>query len=339
MLAFSCPVCAHLVTFESERCLQCDSRLAFDPPLRAIRAMLDDPDRLVCANAELAGCNWIASAPGGLCASCQLTRTRPSDSAGQELARFAEAEAAKRWLLFELLDLRLPLESWREREGGLAFDLLSSREQPVTTGHADGVITLDLAEADAATREPRRVALAEPYRTVLGHLRHEVGHYYQPILVPAGSSQEARMRELFGDERADYQQAVDAHYEKGPPEDWGTSFVSAYATMHPWEDWAESFAHYLHVRDTLQSAAAYGVRVAGPSIPVADEAPLHAEPVDPLVDADRALDAWIPMTFALNQISRSMGLPDTYPFVLPEPALEKLRFIAHLIAGQSWALP
>ena len=203
------------------------------------------------------------------------------------------------------------------------------------TGHADGVITLDLAEADPASREPRRVRLGEPYRTVLGHLRHEIGHYYQPILVQPGTTQETRMRELFGDERADYEDATDRHYEAGPPEHWQEAFVSAYATMHPWEDWAETFAHYLHIRDTLQSAAAYGVSVTGPSIPLADEAPLHAEPVDPPQDVNSALEAWIPLTFALNQISRSMGLPDTYPFVLAGPVLEKLRFIGGLIAGPS----
>ena len=338
MLAFSCPLCAHLVTFQSVLCLNCGSRLGFDASARTMRAVADASDGLLCANAELAGCNWLAALPDGVCASCALTRTRPADSAGEELGRFAEAEAAKRWLLFELGDLGLPIHSWRERDGGLAFDLLSSCGEPVTTGHADGVITLDLAEADPASREPRRVQLEEPYRTVLGHLRHEVGHYYQPILVSSGSQDETRMRELFGDERTDYRQALDAHYADGAPENWRESYVSAYAAAHPWEDWAESFAHYLHIRDTLQTAAAYGVTVAGPSIALADEAPLGAEPLDPLDDVDRALDSWIPMTFALNQISRSMGLPDTYPFLLPLPALEKLRFIGRLVA-QAAAAP
>ena len=160
--------------------------------------------------------------------------------------------------MFELLELGLPVG------GGLTFDLLSSAVEPVTTGHADGVITLDLAEADPVAREQRRTQLHEPYRTLLGHMRHEVGHYFQPILAPEGSEALERCRALMGDERADYAQAMERHYAEGPPADWAERFVSAYATMHPWEDWAETFAHYLHIRDVLQTAVAYGVTVSGP---------------------------------------------------------------------------
>jgi hypothetical protein len=332
MLAFSCQVCAHLVTFESVRCLNCSSRLAYDPGQRAMRALPRDGETAVCVNAELAACNWLAPGPETLCASCALTRTRPNDSDEQGLAGFARAEAAKRRLLFELYELRLPVESWREREGGLAFEMLSSSSHPVTTGHADGMITLDLAETDPARREPLRVALGERYRTVLGHLRHEVGHYYQPILVPAGSAAEGEMRELFGDERDDYQAALERHYESGPPADWQQAYVSAYATMHPWEDWAETFAHYLHIRDTMQTAAAHGVLVAGPAIETADEAPLESDPAAAERDSiAELLQAWIPLTFALNAISRSMGAEDVYPFVLAPAAMRKLEFVGRTI--------
>ena len=333
MLAFSCPLCAHLVTFEASRCLYCSSDLVFDPVQREIRVLDAAAPRGLCANAALIGCNWAADVPGSLCRSCALTRTRPADGDRSGIVLLADAEAAKRRLLFELDDLGLPLG--RGLAGAPTFEMLSSREKPVSTGHADGVITLDLAEADPAEREPRRVELEEPYRTVLGHLRHEIGHYYQPILVPAGSDAEPEMRRLFGDERIDYGAARDRYYDNGPPDDWHESFVSAYATMHPWEDWAESFAHYLHIRDTLQTAIAYGVSVAGPMLPVADEAPLHSSPLDPVDDVDSALETWIPLTFALNQLSRSMGQPDIYPFVLPPAALEKLRFIGSLIADAS----
>jgi hypothetical protein len=339
MLAFSCPVCARLVTFQAVSCLNCGSGLAYDPATQSIRRTDESGVGRLCANASLVGCNWLATLPGELCESCALTRTRPADSEQAELARFAEAESAKRWLLFELHDLGLPVEGRGQRENGLAFDLLSSRREPVTTGHADGVITLDLAEADPASREPRREQLGERYRTVLGHLRHEIGHYYQPILVPERSGAEAAMREHFGDERLDYGEAMDAYYRDGPPSDWQERFVSAYASMHPWEDWAETFAHYLHIRDTSQTAVAYGVTVSGPSIPLAGEAPLHSRPLDPLSDVRGALEAWIPLTFALNQISRSMGQPDTYPFVLPAPALEKLRFIGGLIVDAGAPAP
>ncbi len=206
----------------------------------------------------------------------------------------------------------------------------------MTTGHAGGLITLDLNEADPAHRERMRMHLGEPYRTVLGHLRHEVGHYYQPILLGDDWAQE-RCRELFGDERENYKQAMDRYYETGAPADWERRFVSAYATMHPWEDWAETFAHYLHIRDTLQTAAAYGVRVDGPSIPTADRAPLHSEPEDAPDDVRAMLEAWLPMTYALNAISRSMGMPDLYPFVLSREVEMKLAFI-HARVSRAGAL-
>ena len=167
------------------------------------------------------------------------------------MAEFAVAEGAKRRLIYQLLDLGLPIED------DLCFDLLSSENGPVTTGHDDGVITIDLAESDDARREARREELGEPYRTMLGHFRHEVGHYYEPILVERTGYSEAA-RTLFGDERMDYGEAIDKHYNDGPPADWEERYVSSYATMHPWEDWAETWAHYLHIRDTLETAGAYG---------------------------------------------------------------------------------
>jgi hypothetical protein len=186
MRAFTCPVCRHLVTFESTQCLQCGTALGFDWEARTLVAGGG------CANRDLIGCNGLDP---GLCTACALTRTRPPDEA---TAQFAVAEAAKRRLVFELLELGLPID------GGLRFDFLSSAHGPVTTGHADGVITLDLAETDPVHREQTRTELDEPYRTVLGHLRHEIGHYYQPILAPEGSPALERCRELMGDDRQDY---------------------------------------------------------------------------------------------------------------------------------------
>jgi hypothetical protein len=218
----------------------------------------------------------------------------------------------------------------------VAFDFLSSEHESVTTGHADGVIVLDLAEADSARRERRRAELGEPYRTVLGHLRHEIGHYYQEILAPAGSPQREASRERFGDDRADYQAAMDRHYENGAPEDWPQRFVSAYATMHPWEDWAETFAHYLHIRDALQTAAAHGLHVEGPDIATTDEAPLSADPIDGGDDDDlhTLLEAWLPLTYALNAMNRSMGESDLYPFVI-SPAVEAKLALVHELVGSA----
>ncbi len=339
MIAFSCPVCAHLVTFESVRCLNCGSELGYDAKARAVMRVLPAEGAWRCANDALAACNWLVGQEGELCRSCALTRTRPHDADVDGLSGFAEAERAKRWLLFELLDMDLPVIGWREREGGLAFDLLSSDQEAVGTGHADGVITLDLAETDPAHRERLRLKLGEPYRTVLGHFRHEIGHYYQTILVPAGSAAEARCRDLFGDEREDYKQALDRYYANGPAAGWEKDHVSAYATMHPWEDWAETWAHYLHVRDTLQTAAAYGVRVDGPAVETADLAPLESEPRAVGGDVGEMLEAWIPLTYALNAISRSMGALDLYPFVLGAAVERKLEFVGAVIAAGATAEP
>jgi hypothetical protein len=197
----------------------------------------------------------------------------------------------------------------------------------VTTGHADGVITIDLAESDDASREKRRQELAEPYRTMLGHLRHELGHFFQPRLV-SDELQWERCRALFGDEREGYPQAMQRHYEHGAPADWEERYVSAYATMHPWEDWAETFAHYLHIRDTLQTAAEYGVTVHGPRA-VQRERSLKANPQPQAGERSIAelVENWLPLTFALNAVNRSMGRDDLYPFVLPAPVIDKLSFV------------
>jgi hypothetical protein len=327
MRAFTCPDCRHLVVFENLVCLHSETLLGFDWHAREFARLSAG---VPCANREFAACNGLAEA-SGYCLSCALTRTRPGDEDGAGRERFAKAEVAKRRLVFELLELGLPVVGYRERRGGLAFALLNSERGDVTTGHADGLITLDLAEADDAHRERLRTELQEPYRTLLGHMRHEIAHYYEPILCPEGSAARDRYRTLFGDERADYQAALDRHYAEGPPSDWSRRFVSAYATMHPWEDWAETFAHYLHIRDTLQTSVAYGVTVVGPGVFSADQAPLYAFPAAASDDIRGLLDTWLPMTYALNALNRSMGAGDIYPFVLGPAVIEKLGFIDELV--------
>jgi hypothetical protein len=329
MRAFTCPDCRHLVVFESLDCLYSETELGFDWAQREIVALRDGT---ACANRALISCNGLAG-PDGLCASCALTRTRPADDDADGIARLAAAEVAKRRLLFELLELGLPVESYEQTEGGLVFDLLNSDHEKVITGQDNGVITLDLAEADDAERERIRTDMHEPYRTLLGHMRHEVSHYYEPILCPDGSAERDEYRRLFGDERADYQAAMDRHYANGAPSDWAERFVSAYATMHPFEDWAETLAHYFHIRDSLQTAVAYGVTVAGPAVFATDEAPLYSYPSAAPEGIRGLLDAWLPMTYALNAMNRSMGESDIYPFVLPAPVIEKLTFIHALITA------
>jgi hypothetical protein len=328
--AFTCPDCRHLVLFESLECLYSNTLLGFDWNRREIVAL---PQTRACANREEIGCNGVATDPDGLCFSCLLTRTRPTH-ADDGLVRFAKAELAKRRLVFELLELGLPVESHLTRKGGLAFDMLNSERADVVTGHDEGLITLDLAEADDAHREQVRTAMGEPYRTLLGHMRHEIAHYYEPILCPEGSPARDHYRELFGDERADYQQAMDRHYASGAPASWPDNFVSAYATMHPYEDWAETFAHYLHIRDSLQTAITYGVTVSGPAVFSTDEAPLSSYPAAAPDGIGGLLGAWLPLTYALNAMNRSMGADDIYPFVLPPPVIGKLGFIDELVSGQ-----
>ena len=327
MRAFTCPTCRHFVVFGTLACVYCQTELGFDWDAREIDRL---DDGFACAHRQNAACNGLAG-PGGLCFSCALTRTRANDDDVQGRERFTKAEAAKRRLIFSLLELGLPVAGRGQRHNGLAFDLLNSADAKVSTGHADGLITLDLAEADDAHRERTRAQMGEPYRTLLGHLRHEIAHYYEPILCPEGSAPRARYRELFGDERADYQAALDRHYAEGAPADWPSHAVSAYATMHPWEDWAETFAHYLHIRDTLQTSVAYGVNVVGPAVSNSDEPPLHSFPGVLPDDIRGLMDAWLPMTYALNALNRSMGAGDIYPFVLAPAVVEKLGFIDGLV--------
>ncbi|MGA2012595.1 MAG: putative zinc-binding metallopeptidase [Solirubrobacteraceae bacterium] len=325
MLSFACGHCGRLVFFENTVCLHCSTPLGFVPERLELVALEGDNARTLrrCANLARATCNWMVASEGTLCRSCALTRTRPSDDDVAGMKAFATTEAAKRRVIMQLLDLGLP----GVEPGRLAFDLLSSEHQRVATGHADGVITIDLAESVDARREQRRAELSEPYRTMLGHLRHELGHYFQPLIV-SGEEDWAACRRLFGDDREDYGEALERHYADGAPSDWARRYVSAYATMHPWEDWAETFAHYLHIRDTLQTAAEYGVAVSGPRAVSADRS-LQASPPPEAGDRTFAelLGNWLPLTYALNAVNRSMGHDDLYPFALLPPVIEKLEFV------------
>jgi hypothetical protein len=319
------------VFFENTECLHCGLELGFAPEQLNIVAVERGAGPRRCANQVLAACNWLINpdAADALCVSCRLTRTRPEDSDAEAARAFADTEAAKRRLVFELLDLGLPLDSWEDRPAGLGYDLLSSARENVIIGHENGVITIDLAESDDPHREQVRQQMGEPYRTMLGHLRHETGHYYWPVLVEQTGRLDS-FRALFGDERTDYGDAMTRHYNHGPAAGWEDKHVSAYATMHPWEDWAETFAHYLHIRDTLQTAAAYGVRVDVPgrdSLSTNLAVELDHEPFESI------LAEWLPLTYALNAVNRSMGRDDLYPFVLSAPVVAKLAWTHHAVTS------
>ena len=286
---------------------------------------VDSNQYQLCANLHLAECNWLVEkgpvAP--LCRSCGLTRTRPNDSDTKAMAAFAAAEKAKRRLIAELIELKLPIVGRDEdSQYGLAFDLLSSEFENVYTGHHNGVITLDLAEGDDVHREQLRVAMEEPYRTLLGHFRHEIGHYYYFRLVDPSQECTKQFCELYGDADADYQEALNRHYTEGAPPGWKDDYVSSYATMHPAEDWAETFAHYLHIRDALDTAAAFGFAPAA--------ATFERRALGPS-GFDTIIDMWLPLSWALNMINRSMGKEDLYPFVLTPAVLDKMRFIHTIV--------
>ncbi|MGB7112750.1 MAG: putative zinc-binding metallopeptidase [Mycobacterium sp.] len=336
MRDFHCPNCGQRLTFENSTCLSCDSALGFSLSEMALLVIAkgDESDHAgfvdanayqLCGNRNLAECNWLirVDAPGGLCTSCALTVERPHDGDTAGLAEFARAEGAKRRLIAELYELKLPIVGRDEDpDHGLAFRLLSSAHENVMTGHDNGVITLDLAEGDDVHREQLRVEMDEPYRTLLGHFRHEIGHYYYYRLVAPSTEFVARFNDLYGDPDADYQAALDRHYSEGAPEGWKKNFVSSYATMHPAEDWAETFAHYLHIRDTLDTSAWCGL---APATATFDRPALGPSAFPNIIDL------WLPLSWSLNMVNRSMGHDDLYPFVLPAAVLEKMQFIHTVI--------
>ncbi|SDC35948.1 zinc-binding metallopeptidase family protein [Nocardioides lianchengensis] len=325
MKSFRCRVCDNALFFENSVCVSCGTALGFSRAERAI-VPVDENGRYVdasglvwhvCANLNLSGCTWLAAIEGGQCFACDLTRTRPNDEDLEGLANYPVAEQAKRHLIVDLDTLGFPVVGKdSDPVEGLAFDLLSSVDENVVIGHEDGVITIDLAESDDAYREKVRAQLAEPYRTMLGHFRHEVGHYYEWQLV-RGDERMARCRELFGDESKDYQAEIDRHYSEGPPADWAERYLSTYATMHPFEDFAETWAHFLHISDTIETAGEYGLTSVAPVSAFSNF-------------RDVVTGIWVPLSTALNMINRSMGKDDLYPFVIPAPVLDKLDFVASL---------
>ena len=353
MRLFTCGACGHTVFFENVRCTQCNHILAYLPDARRVAAIepaQDEPSLFIalnsaakgqryrlCANsAEFGVCNWAIPAhdPNPLCQSCRLNEVIPDLSVGDNLAKWKNLESGKRRLFYALGGLGLPIESRDERANGIVFKFME--DGPATkvfTGHNDGEITINIAEADDPFREKLRKQLGEGYRTVLGHFRHEIGHYYWDRLVKDTSWIPA-CRALFGDERVSYEEAVKNHYANPPPSDWPLHYVSSYATMHPWEDWAETWAHYLHMVDTLETARGYGLVIRPKAVDGAPQVALAARTID-FDDFDDLLRGWVPLSVALNSLNRSMGLIDPYPFVLSTDVIEKLRFVHDVIEYSS----
>jgi hypothetical protein len=338
MKILSCDHCAKMVFFESVVCTGCGSPLAYFPD-RSHMGVLGPMDRSCRNYAEHAVCNWALGPddPEDYCRACRLNRVIPNLLEAGCLAAWHRLESAKRRLLFSLMGLGLPVQGkGADPKRGLAFAFLrdeaSAGKPKALTGHADGLITINIAEADAPHREKVRIQMGEAYRTLLGHFRHEIGHYYWYRLI-AGTDRLAAFRGRFGDEREDYGNSSQRHYSLGPPADWPARFVSPYASMHPWEDFAETWAHYLHMADTLETARAHGLGIKPPPTPVnggSGPPTLRLRATDPQ-SFTSLLGSWLPLTITLNDLSRSMGAPDTYPFILSDAAIEKLRFIHDLI--------
>jgi len=358
MKIFSCSACKHVAFFENSQCTRCGHLLAYLPDRALLTAL--EPDlsgsepppadghvrylaldpaakgsryRLCQNYATYAVCNWAIPEhdPNVFCPSCHLNEMIPDLSNPSAIDSWRALEVAKRRLVYTLQALGLPLESKEEEpRTGLAFAFKQDgpNGERVLTGHCDGLVTINLSEADPAARESARTRLGERYRTLLGHFRHESGHYYWDRLLKDSALLSA-FREQFGDEQQDYDEAVKRHYA-APRTDWPESFVSAYATMHPWEDWAETWAHYLHMVDTLETAQSYGLALRPTPVggAVSDVVQTRRVRFD---DFDELIAAWVPVTLALNSLNRSMGLPDLYPFVLADRVISKLRFVHQVI--------
>ena len=375
MRLFHCGHCGSLVFFESFQCVQCGSTLAFVREHVDMVALVSttDNDQLwerrlplpgvgvthestsnsgvsaaesphlryrMCANrTRYQVCNFaLIDTPqtphDALCPACQQTRVLPDLSEPQNIRRWGEIEAAKRRLYY--VDIRLGL-NLLAGESGPVFEFLADipGALPVLTGHALGVITLNVAEADDDERVRLRLAFHEPYRTLLGHLRHEIGHYFWDALIARGNAKRLEeFRALFGDERQDYAQSLQNYYARTPipDQDWRETHVSAYATAHPWEDWAETWAHYEHMVDLLETGKSFDMQIKVPS-PLGDR---HFTTVDPFTmpppSFERMLSALVPTTLLLNSLTRSLGQIDAYPFALNAKAQQKLRFVHEVIS-------
>ncbi|MFT9400549.1 putative zinc-binding metallopeptidase [Acetobacter sp.] len=352
MRIFTCQSCQQVVFFENTSCERCHHTLGYLPGLFSLTALeplnngLWRPlERTVrraevafCANHAHDVCNWLtapnADGSAGFCLACRFNRTIPNLAIPDNLERWRKLEVAKHRLFYTLQRLKLPIKTRQEDpQNGLAFDFLDDAPDgsaPVLTGHNSGIITIAVKEADDERRERMRVEMGEYYRTLLGHFRHEIGHYYWNILVRDGGRLEV-CRAVFGDDRQDYQEALERYYAAPPPEGWRDQHVSVYATSHPWEDFAETWAHYLHIVSTLETAWAHGVTISpdfvdGPTV-------WPQRQTNPYTEAsfDEIIQAWLPLTYAVNSLNRSMGLPDFYPFVLTQGVIDKLTYIHTLI--------
>jgi hypothetical protein len=339
MIHFSC-TCGNALFFENTICLQCGACVAYDLDSNRMVTLGGDDGFVLCRNGpEHGACNWTvpAGSEGGLCQSCHLNRTIPDLSIPGNLEAWRKMEAAKRRVLYTLARLGLRPMGKQESPEGVAFDLLSpTAAQPVMTGHLNGVITMNLLEANDSYRENARADFREPYRTLVGHFQHELGHYYWDRFFQGRAPEDPlwqSWRELFGDETADYLAALQSYHAQGPSSGWAERFITAYASCHPWEDWAETWAQYLHILDGVETAGNFGWKgdqVPIPFTPFSAELFTSAGNVGDL-DFTAVLNGWAKLAPALNEIAASLGHPNLYPFVLSPISVRKISFVHEVV--------
>jgi hypothetical protein len=343
MKIFQCGHCQHPLFFENYACENCGHHcgyrhedrmmLTFDP---ASAILISDREQILykfCENNAQKVCNWLLPVedPNNYCHACQLNRTIPNLADQANFAKWKELEISKHRLIYQLQRLGLPTQSKLKVSNGLCFDFVARQNNAkLMTGHASGVITILIREADSVHREQMRKELSELYRTLIGHLRHEVGHYYWDQIVYPDANVLARFRQIFGDERADYGKSLQAYYANGAIDNWTESHISPYATSHPWEDWAETWAHYLHIMDMVETAHFFGLKVDPSKTFIGMKAKVSFDPYIES-DFDKIVHKAVPVSFAVNSINRAMGIPDVYPFVISPGVVEKMKFIHQLV--------
>ncbi len=350
MRLFNCGHCGQRLYFENVSCTRCGATLGFLPDqlqLFSLDAAGGEQWQAhggagayrMCGNyAQHRVCNWMVPLADGhdFCIACRLNQTIPDLGVEGNLDLWRILETEKRRLVYSLLRLGLPVVPRSAGDAALAFAFLAdtgplfSEQGRVFTGHDEGLITINIKEADPAERERMREQMAEPYRTLLGHFRHESGHYYWDRLI-RDTSHLQEFRNLFGDDTLNYGSALDHYYQQGAPLNWQENFISSYATMHPWEDWAETWAHYLHMVDTLETAWQFGIGIRPKNATSTEELSSHNFNPYREESIDSLAEHWLPLTFALNSLNRSMGHAHAYPFVLSPKVIEKLGFVHRIV--------
>ncbi|WP_395751220.1 putative zinc-binding metallopeptidase [Prosthecobacter sp.] len=350
MQRFTCE-CGNVLFFGSSRCLKCGSDVGYDPQRGVMQRVRPGSPMKRCQNGVKHNvCNWLlpASAVAVLCVACRMNRTIPDLGTERNRMLWARMEMAKRRLIYTLLRLGIgPPSKKDDPKNGLAFDIVSTLSDPkVTMGHLDGVITMDLEEADDTFRQVNRQQLGESSRTLQGHFRHESAHYlWKRHLSELAWDDPMRLafRERFGEEWTDYATALSSYYQAGAPADWGQNYITAYASSHPWEDWAETWSHYLQILDGLETCESLGIQVQHIALPLVilpvESGTLPAMlPSAPAEDGEFLawLQRWMCLSSVLNEISFSLGEPPLYPFVISVKAAQKLR-LAHYYA-HAWGV-